>query len=203
MRGGYVSNISDTIPWASSTPGFWSRAGLLAWVSPQDPPLGTNASLPATLLCLYFPASGSKQSRISTQDPGQTFPSELVYYHTLDFSQEEEFPRSLSVPPTTRFPRKWGAHPCLLTPDLGHPRLRSGKLLWLMQPGCFRFAFAPFSRQPGRFRKKKVGMKSVCLTKWQDTLVVGKLGGEWGKSKAKVGACAPLFLTGAKRVKRL
>lgn len=81
-----------------------------------------------------------------------------IYYHALDFSQEEEeFPCALPVPSTTRFPRSWGAHPCFLTPDLGHPRLRSGKLLRLMRPGCFRFAFAPFSLQLGRLRKKKVG----------------------------------------------
>lgn len=76
-----------------------------------------------------------------------------------------------------------------------------------MRPGCFRFAFAPFSLQLGRLRKKKVGGGAgegggKRVPDKVDTLVGGKLGGEWGESKAKAGACAPLSLTGAKRAKR-
>lgn len=152
MRGGMLIQNQ----WSNNSMGLQS-----SWLL-GDLPRSSPGSLPEILhwgptlafkphsLGLCVPSSRSNQSRISTQDPDQTFPYELVYYHTVDFSEgEEDFPRALPGPPTTRFPRSWGSHPCLPTPDLGHPQLRCGKLLQLMQPGCFRFAFAPSSSQLG------------------------------------------------------
>lgn len=115
MRGGCLSNISGTIPWASSPPGFWEpcqapRLGL----SPRSP-LGANASLPATLLCLYFPSSGFNQFRISTQDPGQMFPSGLVYIIIpLTFPK-----RRRSFPAPSRYHPRPGFH------EAGAPTLAS------------------------------------------------------------------------------
>lgn len=145
------------------------------------------------------PPHGPNQSRISTQDPDQTFPSGPVYSHTRWlFPREEErwssrqLPGALRGPPATRFPRSPRAHPCLPTPDLGLPPPRSGKPPRLMRPGCFRFAFAPFSPQLGRLQKNKVGVKSACPDKVMGTPLFGpKRAGGRGRFRLRPGYPCP------------
>lgn len=150
------------------------------------------------------PPHRPNQSRISTQDPGQTFPLGLVYSHTrTPFPGEEErwrfgqLPGALRGPPATRFPRSPCAHPCLPTPDLDLPRPCSGKPPRLMRPGCFRFAFAPFSPQLERLRKNKMGVENACPDKSDGNTAVRSQAGR-GEREAQLRPGYPCPLHGRK-----
>lgn len=180
------------------------------WISRRGPTL---APAPHSFASAS-PPHGTNLSRISTQDPGQTFPSGLLHSHTRSLfpggggaTELTAAPGSLRGPPATRFPRSPRAHPRLRTPDLGLPRPRSGKPRRLMRPGCFRFAFAPFSPQLGRLWKNKVGeggplVKSACPDKVVGTLRFGLKRGR-GRERLRLRPGTPVPCRGGKNQETL
>lgn len=147
-------------------------ASLLHSRSPRIRRWGPSPALAPHSFASASPLQGPSQSRISTQDPGQTFPLGCYVIIHAQFSPGGGGATGLLAAPgrppgttRTQFPRGWGAYPRLRTPDVGLPRPGSGKPLRLMRPGCFRFAFALSSPQLGRLRKNKVGVKSACPDK--------------------------------------
>lgn len=70
-----------------------------------------------------------------------------------------------------------------------------------MRPGCFRFAFTPFSPQLGRLRKNKMGVENSCPDKSDgDTAVPSQAGRGEGEVQAE--AWVPVSLAWAKRARR-
>lgn len=137
---------------ASASP----TAPLLLLATPRNLPLGANASLPASLLCVA--STESNQSRISTLPRPNYFPflAGILSHRSLFPGVERVFPASSWATHDLEF-RKLGA-PTLAspTPNLGLPLPRSGKLLPLMQPGAFVSLLLP-PRRSWEIRKEQSG----------------------------------------------
>lgn len=161
---------------AASAPFFALATLLLAAASPWDLPLGNNASSHDTLLWRCVPSAGSQSLwSFNLRPRAHFFPfwaGMLLYAFAFPRGRRSNrAPGSTWAPfeddPHNKFPYSWGVGGTLAyrSQTLASRPRRSGKLLGLMRPWCFRFAFTPSSQQLERSRKNKVGVKSAVSDK--------------------------------------